>query len=82
MGDVLKQAAAAGGSSSMWGLFADYYTALGFHTSAREALLKQACHACVTNELHLLDASSGQLALLRTQGCTCAMPHVQHAMPC
>ena len=44
MGDVLKQSSAAssGAGSAVWGLYADYYAALGFHASAREALLKQA----------------------------------------
>ena len=43
MGNVLKQSSAAssGAGSATWGLYADYYAALGFHASAREALLKQ-----------------------------------------
>ena len=43
MGDVLKQSATAssGAGSATWGLCAEYYAALGFHASAREALLKQ-----------------------------------------
>ena len=45
VGNVLKQSSAAssGAGSAVWGLYADYYAALGFHASAREALLKQAC---------------------------------------
>ena len=67
VGDVLKQAAASGsGSSSMWALFADYYAALGFHTSAREALLKQVRHAYTVT-----DPSSAQQ---RPLGCTGALP--------
>ncbi len=43
MGNVLKQSSAAssGAGSATWGQYADYYAALGFHASAREALLKQ-----------------------------------------
>lgn len=43
MGDVLKQSSAAssGAGSATWGMYAEYYAALGFHASAREALLKQ-----------------------------------------
>ena len=43
VGDVLKQSSAAspGAGSATWGMTADYYAALGFHASAREALLKQ-----------------------------------------
>ncbi|CAL5228170.1 g11251 [Coccomyxa viridis] len=43
VGNVLKQSSAAssGAGSATWGQYADYYAALGFHASAREALLKQ-----------------------------------------
>jgi hypothetical protein len=40
--DVLKQAALApsGAAKGLWRLYADYYSATGFHASSREALLK------------------------------------------
>ena len=40
---MLKQSSAAssGAGGAVWGLYADYYEALGFSASAREALLKQ-----------------------------------------
>ena len=43
MGDVLKQSSAAssGAGTATWGMYAEYYAALGFHASAREALFKQ-----------------------------------------
>ena len=57
MGDVLKQAASvasSGAGSAVWGLFADYYAALGFRTSAREALLKQVLHQPCCETRHML----------------------------
>ena len=46
VGNVLKQSSAAssGAGSAVWGLYADYYEALGFSASAREALLKHVRH--------------------------------------
>lgn len=42
VGDVLKQSAAAslGAGAATWDLYADYFDALGFRASSREALLK------------------------------------------
>ena len=64
MGEVLKQAAgaASSGAETIWGLHAEYHAALGFHASAREALLKQArCGreevACLSTTQLLLGAS-------------------------
>lgn len=52
MGNVLKQssAAASSGASATWHAYADYYEALGFHASTREALLK---HVRATSAIHL-----------------------------
>ena len=48
VGEVLKQAASVASSGAgVWGMFAAYYAALGFHTSAREALFKQVPHDCL-----------------------------------
>ena len=51
VGDVLKQssAAATSGASATWHAYADYYEALGFHASTREALLK---HVSATSAIH------------------------------
>ena len=51
MGDVLKQssAAASSGASASWHAYANYYDALGFHASTREALLK---HVSATSAIH------------------------------
>lgn len=65
VGDVLKQAAAAaGGGSAVWALFAEYYAALGFHTSAREALLKQVGCACTCRKV---------IILMPVQACRCSV---------
>lgn len=56
VGDVLKQssAAASSGASTTWHAYADYYEALGFHASTREALLKHvSATSVIRSYIHL-----------------------------